>query len=191
MSEDKADEPQQGEGHLQEIDEGRVISNLRLLTLKFVEEGPPEEIDRDTKSKLLSIKEKGVIFTDNGPEAAITIEYDTRTGEIGSPDHKKFLGDSSILRTFLIERDGKKTILLHRPGNMPSASQYATAITGEQMGPELGNRRILPERLSPEHPDLIGVEEVWGESEFVESARGDLVMLQTIRRFNELYGPPR
>lgn len=191
MSEGKADEPQQGEKYLEEIDEGRVIGNLRLLTLKFIEEDSTEPIDKETKNRLSSIQRKEGLITDTGILVSITIEYDTRTGEIGDPETNQFLGDSSVLRTTLVKKDGEKTILLHRPGDIPSASQYATAITGEQMGPDLDDRRILPERLDPKHPGLKGIEELWGESEYVDSAHGDLVMLKTIRKFNETYGPSK
>lgn len=53
------------------------------------------------------------------------------------------------------------------------------------------DRRILPERIIPEHPELMGVREPWGQSEFTPNAHGDLVVLKTIQQFNEKFGPPR
>ena len=46
----------------------------------------------------------------------------------------------------------------------------------------------LPIRLvaNKEYRNM-GTDEFFGESKIVESARGDLVVLETLRRFNELY----
>ncbi len=190
------DQPQQDEQFIGAEEQKTIEGNVRLLELKFIESLSREErekLDEETQQTLLSIKDLGVELI--SPEVfghSITIWYDTRTGKIGISGRS--LGDSSVLRTSLVERqaNGKPTkeILLYRPGNMPSASQYDEILTGIKTGPDLGNRRILPERVSPEQPQLKGFEEIWGQSQFVDSAKGDILMLKTIQTFNQRHGPP-
>lgn len=194
------------EGFLKEIEEGTIISNLELLRMKFVGTKPDDPQDEKTKLSLLGIQDKGVQGIENGAQHSITITYNTRTGEILASTGRQF-GDFSILRTDLIEKgdiipklvDGvwvkpeniQRVILLYKGGNMPTSWEYDEALSGIETGPATGTRRIMPERLSPEHPTLKGINEIWGQSEFVDSAKGDLVMLKTIRKFNEIYGPPK
>ena len=186
--------PDQQEGYLEEIEEGFVLDNLHLLELKFIGQ-PRQDLDKQTELSLYAIKDRGVRSWEGKIEHAISIGYETRTGRIGFGPDNANMGELSRLNTDLIESqegsETKKQILLHRLGTMPSADQYASAITGEQVGLDMGNRRIQPERVIPDHSNLQGVTEVWGESQFVDSARGDLVMLKTIRKFNELHGPSR
>lgn len=42
--------------------------------------------------------------------------------------------------------------------------------------------------VDPSQPQLVGIKEIWGESQHASSAKGDLVILKTIRQFNEKYG---
>lgn len=70
--------------------------------------------------------------------------------------------------------------------------EYNETLTGEEDNLSGEGRKILPERVLPNEPlNAQGVFEPWGESKLVDSAHGDMVILKTIQKFNELYGPSK
>ncbi len=196
-------EPQpQEEGHIKEHEEGTVIGNVDLLRLKFVGKQEGEVVDEGLQTDLFAISDLGVQIRGNGQrEHSISITYSTASGQIQLIGAGAQFGDYSRLRTDLIEKPDpsvpqhfQRTILLHRSGDMPAPWQYDAALTdgeGEKTGPDTDTRRIMPERIIPEEPKLIGIHEVWGQSEYTPNAKGDIVMLRTIRKFNDTYGPQK
>lgn len=186
------------------MEEGRVIGNAELLKIKFVGSVSGDDLTDQVRSALYAIQDKAASPIPGGMEHSIVIYYNTATGEIQYPESTRSFGEFSAIKTKLREigdlapqlvngkwvssEDIKRTILLHRPGDAPSTIQLDEAISNTPTGPDMGNRRVLPERITPEDPDQKGINEVWGESELTSSARGDLVMLRSIRRFNEMNG---
>lgn len=179
------------ESHLREIEEGRVLDNLHLLELLFVKP-PSHDIDNQTSDRMNAIVIEFTMPIQTGTQRGVVITYKTSTGEIMRIQSGSNFGDFSRLRTEMLEeRKGEtesRTILLHRPGNTPLPEQVDEAISGIETGPKTGTRRIMPERIDPTQPRMRGINELWGESQFVPSAKGDLTMLKTIRLFNNRHG---
>lgn len=201
------DSQDQGEQKpVKEIEESIIIENLHLLSIQLIGE-KNEELDEVTKENLLAIKMRESRIEGDKITRSIVIEYDTDSGRIKLADRVFQFGERSRLHTDLVtygkqiefdkdkgrwitKNPGTNTILLYQPGDMPSVEQYTAAVAGkETLLPD--DRRILPERIIPEHPELIGVREQWGQSEFTNDASGDLVVLKTIQQFNKQFGPPR
>src|SRR5438105_2669617 len=132
------------EGYLKEVEEGRVLHNLRLLELKFTDQ-EAQIIDKQTRNNLLAIQQKETRLVKNGFESGIFIFYNTETGVIGWPEGT-FLGDYSVIKTVLVEKEEQmvstsgetalkrretREILLYRPADFPSGAQYSAAVMGE------------------------------------------------------------
>lgn len=183
--------------YLKEVEEAQIIENLRLLRLKLIARDPDEEIDDQTATRLFGIRDEGGMPVEGGLAKSIKITYDTHTGQIKPPEGEG-LGEYSRISTSLIDKgEGEaktRQILLYRQGGMPSPAQYANALMGTQYSPYVDSPTIFPERIDPANPRMnTSVYEIWGQSDIggIGSIRGDIVMLKTIRKFNETYGPER
>lgn len=188
--------PEEQEGFIQEHTEGTIIGNLDLLRLSLVGKAPGEVVDEKMQGALWAIKKGEGGFVEGGVENSLKITYSTASGEINQVSAGAQFGEFSRINTWVREtKDNDKTyrsILLQRPGGVPSVPEITKDITGMDTGehdPEIPI--IVPERIDYEHQDLVGEREAWGQSDFVSNAKGDITMLNTIRKFNATYGPPR
>ncbi|HEU4966184.1 MAG TPA: hypothetical protein VFT53_01720 [Candidatus Saccharimonadales bacterium] len=133
----------------------------------------------------------------------IAIEYDTQTGEIGFDlQETEPVGAHTRLRTSF---DYKSTmyqvqgswvtdyqsasIRLLRQSGAPTVEQLNAYVMHEEVPePEF---RVVPERVIPEYPQLVGLHDRWGEDTYglgIDPS-GDDIVLDTLRRFNALHGP--
>lgn len=198
---------------------GDVIQhNFDLLEIALVEDRQGTESDK-LRNELNGILGGDTRFEKDKVFQGLRIVYETKTGQIKSLPQTYSLGDFSILRTYLTYPKDRQnlSILLYYPGDWPTPQQYASAVAGEQVGPETEDKRILPERLYTREEAkrvqidplaLQGILEPWGESKLCgyssepltleeyksrepNKVFGDEIVLQTIRKFNKIYGPPR
>lgn len=194
--------PEEEKGAIEEHQDGTIIGNVALLRMRFVRERPEDVIDQQTRRDMQAISNLGTMREGDALHSSITITYNTKTGQIQLMPPGSQFGDYSILRTELIEtgdiahrwqneEDVHREILLHRRGDMPAVWDYDEALSGIETGPKTDTRRIMPERIIPEYPQLHGINEIWGQSKYTNGAGGDLVMLKTIRKFNQTFGPPK
>lgn len=174
-----------------EIDEGVIISNLHLLELKLVSDTPYWKIDKKTNERLHAIKLRESRRLENGDETGIVIEYNTKTGQIMFPTKNFETGDFSRFHSWVIQKAGTKTILLYQSPEAPPIHALNAAMMGEEDTLADEGHKILPQRIVPGQEDLMGPQEPWGKSQFVQTAHGDMVFLRTIQKFNEKFGPPR
>ncbi len=185
------------ETHEQEIEEGRIIHNLTLLEDRIL--GTPSDLtEKQRRENAAVIKLRGGMFQENGDLLqAVSFEYDTASGEIGLAKKPYEFGERSRINTWILKRKGQEQgeILLHQPGEMPTPAQYSEVMMAMSEGREAAdvspNRWIMPERIIPEYSDLDGPREVWGQSSQPINAKGDIVVLKTLRQFNERHAPPR
>lgn len=187
-----------GETHQQEIDEGRIIHNLALLEARILGE-TSNFTDQQIRELSAAIKLRGGMFLDNGDLLeAISFEYYTPTGEIELTGRPYKYGELSRINTWILKRKGADTkeILLYQPGDMPTPKQYNEIMLalsdGRKPQQDVSLKRwILPERVVPGQARLQGIHEIWGQSTEPISARGDIVILNTLRKFNEKHAPSR
>lgn len=129
----------------------------------------------------------------------LVILYDSKTGKFMKP-RGQFEEDSySALRTWIKSKQvplphsyAEPFILLtKRWPDMPSPADYLGAVSGKDL-PLLDKPLIYPERLfAPlENSDQMGVPEPWG-GHVLRPHPGDNIVLKTIQKFNEQYGPAR
>lgn len=186
-----------------------IQKNLDLLRIKFIDETPYWELNEETNRDLKAIGGGDISVDGDKRETYLLLRYNTKTGKIEQPPEDFKLGEFSILRTNVVNKGeqieldreqgawvtkvrGTNQIRLLQPAGMPMSHEYDAAVIGEEDQLAEEGRKILPERIIPKEPSNIrGLIEPWGESRFVDEAHGDMVMLKTIQRFNELYGPPR
>lgn len=204
---DGTNSPDQAEGFpLKEKGGDAVAENLNLLTLQLIGRGD-KELNELTRRNLHAVRVGETRVEDGKTIASIKVEYDTDSGRINLASGSFEYGERSRLHTYLVTSGrqivydqaqgrwvtkdvGMNTILLYQPGDMPTVEQYTSVIAGDDTPPP-EDRRILPERIIPEHPDLIGEHEPWGQSRYTANADGDLVMLKTIQQFNAKFGPSK
>lgn len=157
----------------EEVRDEIVAHNVALLEHVFILETPYWELDDETRKETNAIR--------RGERRLV------KGGRIVVPAGDYILGDYSRFNTILVTR-GEKTErtfvieLLQNPST-PTLSEIGEDLTGEE-GPEEKNRRVLPERIIPERPELMGPREQWGESVHAPSAEGDLTILKAIQAFN-------
>ncbi|MDO8503886.1 MAG: hypothetical protein Q7S60_04335 [bacterium] len=191
----------------EESDEVTITGNLTLLRSKFIDGIPYGELYGETNFGAISGGDR--LTRGDETETYVVLRYDTKTGRIGQPPKNFQLGEFSTLRTNIVNKGkqqefdkenrrilttvkGTNYIRLWQVGGMPMPHEYSAALAGEEDELEKEGRKILPERIYPNEPsNIAGIYEPWGESRFVDDAHGDMIMLKTIQKFNELYGPPR
>lgn len=175
-----------------EFDETTLKRNLELFRMEFIDNTPREELDEETIQELKAIGGGERIVNGDKIEMSIFLRYNTKTGQFQRPPKDFRLGEFSILRTYIVNDKGTNYIRLLQTGGMPMPHEYNAAMTQENDKLTEEGRKILPERILPNEPlNRQGVFEPWGQSEFVDNAHGDMVILKTIQKFNDLYGPPK
>lgn len=156
---------------LTEEDKQIVAENALLLDLRLTGRGAGElfGLQDQIRQDATAIKYVGKNYVN--PE--VLIIYNTATGKIQKPEG--LFGKFSALRVHYSEKGGGKTIF---------PSQARKSDSGEARG------QAVPERISAEYPTMPVEHERWGQSKYVESARGDFVILQSVRAFNESHKSP-
>ncbi len=183
----------------EERDNITLAYNLHLLEQRFINESP--NLSREEQIALQGV----LIGTQEGIETPnvfthLVLLYNSNTGKFMKP-HGHFEDDSySALRTWVksAENTGREypyvepfILLTKRFPDWPSPADYLGAISGKEV-PLLDKPLIYPERLfSPlENSDQMGEPGPWG-GYVLRPHHGDKVVLKTIQRFNEKYGPLR
>lgn len=180
----------------QEVNEETVKRNVLLLNAALL--GRTEGTQFADQRSFPGVYRGEVRVTSSGmSDTSIVLVYRTATGQIEYPDQGFSLGEYSRLHTVLrtdsetSQVEGRRVTANHSanihmllPSGSLSVQQLNATVIGEE-APE-DERRIMPERMVPEHPRLMGLYDRWAEdsNEIGIDPSGDVTLLASLRTFN-------
>lgn len=174
-----------------------ISRNISILSGSYIDHPLPENGKELTDAERFGASRGERMVKGNAMIEGIRIFYDTRIGAIRKPlrdDLQIKDGDYSILRTYLVEEDGKKKILVVYPKGWLSPHIVSAAVSGEPDELSSEGQWILPERMFPDDVreygwDIMGKNEPWGRSKLIKNPFGDQILFRTIELFNQQFGP--
>lgn len=140
-------------------------------------------------------------------DQALTLVYDTRTGQFGVPSQEFELGDYSRVHTYVRSvpgTDEPSIIQLLNPAGALTIRQLNAYVTGDE--PVEHSVIVEPQAIIPEYPELVGIPRAFGEHtldfgvdtdgnsqgsmELAFDPTGDDIVAEAIRRFNSSQASP-